>query len=45
MLKGLIFLLVSGLVAVGLALFGMALVVALIGAGWRAMAAPFRRRG
>jgi hypothetical protein len=42
MLKGLLFMLFTGIVLVALALLGMALFVAVAGALWRMMTAPFK---
>jgi hypothetical protein len=44
MLKGLLFLLFTGIALVALASLGMALLVAISGALWRAMTAPFKPR-
>lgn len=44
MIKALLFMLIAGIVLVALALLGIALLVAISGALWRAMTAPFRPR-
>lgn len=44
MLKGLLIMLIAGIALVVLALLGMALLVAVIGAAGRAMMTPFKRK-